>query len=97
MGKCVTRSEKKAPPNRVFAGKCPRYPAAAAGHKPKDTPVATGKAAVKKRQKVTRKDIAVQKKASQELTAAHCAAAARTAREATKASQARGEKARKDA
>ncbi|KAG6972807.1 hypothetical protein JG687_00001268 [Phytophthora cactorum] len=76
MDKCVTRCEKKAPPNRVFAGKCPRYPAAAAGHKPKDTPVATGKAAVKKRQKVTRKDIAVRKKASQELAAAQRTAAA---------------------
>ncbi|KAG6961384.1 hypothetical protein JG687_00007722 [Phytophthora cactorum] len=90
-------AKKAAPPNRVFAGEYPRYPAAAAGHKPTDTPVATRKTAGKQCQKVTRKDIAEQKKASQELAAAQRAADARTVREATKAAQASGEKARKDA
>ncbi|KAG3059833.1 hypothetical protein PI124_g23117 [Phytophthora idaei] len=90
-------AKKAAPPNRVFAGECPRHPAAAAGHKPTDTPVATGKTAGKQCQKVTRKDIAEQKKAPQELTAAQRAATARTVREATKAAQASGEMARKDA
>ncbi|KAG4048283.1 hypothetical protein PC123_g16395 [Phytophthora cactorum] len=87
-------AKKAAPPNRGFAGKCPRC---RSRPQAKRYAGGNGEGSRQEAPKSDEEGHRLQKKASQELAAAQCAADARTAREAIKAAQASGEKARKDA
>ncbi|KAG2919231.1 hypothetical protein C6341_g8973 [Phytophthora cactorum] len=87
-------AKKAAPPNRGFAGKCPRC---RSRPQAKRYAGGNGEGSRQEAPKSDEEGHRLRKKASQELAAAQCAADARTAREAIKVAQASGEKARKDA